>query len=500
MSIEEKKLKEVDRFIVRIKNRIQNALSKKNHSKTIGLMRALAKLLYFINQEYKDDDLEAALLQLVQSLFGNSTWQDSKEKVRQQDGANEGAVLFYNGFGSNMRGLSMIYLKALLQRYHVIYVVNKKVESYVPEVRNLLQQYDSEIVNLHGRSFRDDCYELKHIIEKKRPKHLFLYTTPWDIVGLAVFRYFGVEKLKRYQINLTDHAFWLGVNSFDYCIEFRDYGAYISHEFREIPMEKLRLLPYYPIIDYNREFEGFPFAFDSVRQKLVFSGGALYKTLGAGNVYYQIVRHMLDSHPEVVFWYAGEGDDSQLRLLMHDYPERVYHTKERKDLYQVLKHSYLYLNTYPMVGGLMFQYAAAAGKVPLTLKYDDCANDCLIGQSQLGVEFNSLDALFAEMDRLLSDPDYAAHKGEALETAIITEEEFAFELEKIMQGRRTKFPITLKPVDTTMFRRTYIERFSVDDIGELLVDRQNMKYLFFTFPKTITLGIMKKIGKKIRGR
>ena len=36
-----------------------------------------------------------------------------------------------------------------------------------------------------------------------------------------------------------------------------------------------------------------------------------------------------------------------------------------------LEKSYFYLSTYPICGGLMFQYAASAGKVPVTLKYDE---------------------------------------------------------------------------------------------------------------------------------
>ena len=46
-------------------------------------------------------------------------------------------------------------------------------------------------------------------------------------------RYAG--HMKRYQVNLTDHAFWLGTYAFDYCLEFLDFGAIVSREYRHIP-------------------------------------------------------------------------------------------------------------------------------------------------------------------------------------------------------------------------------------------------------------------------
>lgn len=482
-------------MIERLKANIKAAIRNGKNEKALCFMRVLAKLLYSINQEYKDVFLEDALFKLIQNLFGAEIYQCEAEG---EDGCNkfrEDKALFYDGFGLDSRGLALIYLKALLKKRRIIYVVNKSRETFIPSIIELLHEYKAKIIYLQDKSDIENCHELKRIIEKEKPKHLFLYTTPWDILGIVVFNYFNIKEVVRYQINLTDHAFWLGVNAFDYCIEFRNYGAYLSNKFREIPAEKLRLLPYYPLIDYNRKFDGFPFSFDAAHQKLVFSGGSLYKTLGAGNLYYHIVRHILDTHSEVVFWYAGDGDDSHLKPLMQDYPKRVYHTKERGDLYQVLKHSYMYLNTYPMVGGLMFQYAAMAGKVPLTLKYDDCANDCLIEQDQLGVVFESLDAFYDEAEKLLSDPRYNANKGASLRSSVISEKDFQQELEKIMQGEKTKFPIVLKEVDTSNFQQTYIERFSIKNLSEILIDRQSFKYMYRLFPKITMTGIIKKIKK-----
>lgn len=70
-------------------------------------------------------------------------------------------------------------------------------------------------------------------------------------------RYAGC--MKRYQINLTDHAFWLGAHAFDYVLEFRDFGANVSRQYHHIAPHKILKQPYYPYIDRTLSFQGFPF-------------------------------------------------------------------------------------------------------------------------------------------------------------------------------------------------------------------------------------------------
>ena len=92
-------------------------------------------------------------------------------------------------------------------------------------------------------------------------------------------------------------------------------------------------------------------AFAREGAKVVFSGGSLYKTIGGENRYYKMVNYILSRFPEAIFWYAGTGDASQINILKEKYPDRLYHTAERSDLFQVLQNSFLYLSTYPLCGG-----------------------------------------------------------------------------------------------------------------------------------------------------
>ncbi len=473
----------------KLKKIVAKAIEKKKYDKALVLISTIARLSYEMNQSYTDQILEEWLLRIGQAIFQNFP----EEKIVTDDNV----VVFYDGFGEDRRGLALIYLKALGGKYKVVYVTNESARNKIPSIEKIIAEHHGEIVFFKNNFNVSSSKEIYYTILHARAGHAFFYTTPWDTAAVIAFNCLKDTGIKRYLINLTDHAFWLGVHAFDYCIEFRDYGAYISNQYRQIPLAKLRLLPYYPIIDDAVEFEGYPFPFDETSQKLVFSGGALYKTLGAGNLYYQIVRHILESHLEVVFWYAGEGDDSQLKHVMQEFPGRVYHTKERKDLYQILRRASFYLNTYPIVGGLMFQYAAVAGTVPLTLKYDDEADGYLLGQEQLKVVYCSLEELYKEIDRLLFDQDYVRGKAERLKASVISSHKFSIELDKIMNGLPTGDSIELNPVDTKALKKTYLDRFSLSKLRYSMVSLVNLKYLIWIFPLASIKKMLKWIAKNM---
>ena len=102
----------------------------------------------------------------------------------------------------------------------------------------------------------DQVLALHIKISEYKPEIAFLHMTPWDVNAIAVF--FTFNHIVRYQINITDHAFWLGVGICDYCIEFRNYGANISMEKREIEEKQLLFQPFYPIVK-SVPFKGYPF-------------------------------------------------------------------------------------------------------------------------------------------------------------------------------------------------------------------------------------------------
>lgn len=460
----------VDKKVNRIKKNIDNDIKNKRYEDALQQIKICANILYQSNICYVDDFLENSL-----SII-------SKQIQAECYVAKDDTLLFYDGFGLNERGLARIYLKALCKIKNVVYVTYEDRKELIHDIQDVLDQYNCKRIYINRRcktTFKM-IEQLNRIIRETTPGQFFFYSVPDDVVATTImYAYKGV--LCRYQINLTDHAFWLGAGCIDRCIEFREYGARVSWEYRGIPKDKIVVIPFYPVVNSEKKFEGYPFEINEGK-KIVFSGGALYKTLGGDNKYYEIVDNILSKHEDVIFWYAGSGDDSEINKIVKKYPGRAFFTSERADLLQVLKHSRLYLSTYPMCGGLMFQYAAIAGCVPVTLKGGNISDGFLLDQSYIGVEFSDLSSLYEEVDRLIDDDSYRAQRSEIMEKAVIKEEEFDYEVKKLVLFNQCDFHICFEHINTEDFRAWYIDNLKKEDIDTQFVRLNSFKTAICHYP------------------
>lgn len=60
---------------------------------------------------------------------------------------------------------------------------------------------------------------------------------PWAMEAITAFHAF--PNVRKYLINLTDHAFWLGTSCTDYLVEFRNYGINVSRSKRGLPLSAI---------------------------------------------------------------------------------------------------------------------------------------------------------------------------------------------------------------------------------------------------------------------
>lgn len=458
--------------------KIQRKLKKDfTHNKMNAVLvevAVLAEIYYEWNQFYCDDELERICSIAAHYILKGLTegWDNKKTKT------NKKIILYCDTFGNDTRGLSLMYLKALLAlNYEVIYVTRLDKMKDQPVLHKALQGTDIiyEYVDFTV-SYVIQVKTLNAIVQRYKPDIAFLYTKPYDVAVSAVFsQYEG--KIERYKINLTDHAFWLGKSSFDYCVEFRNYGASISYFKRKLEKNQLIKLPYYPYEDKNITFEGLPF---DEKTKFVFSGGSLYKTLGEGNKYYKMVEHILQTDSTIRFVYAGSGDDSQLRIISKRFPGRVIHIPERKDFVELIRRSVFYLNTYPTVGGQMMQYCAMAGKLPVTLRHNQASGGLLLNQKKLMIEFDSLEEIYAEIDRLLSDEQYRHEREANLKSCVIKESEFQNALALMINTHETMYELEYLDIDTSEIAREYRFRIREDVLVNAIAKKRHMP-LFFKF-------------------
>lgn len=470
------------------KRLINKSMNVKNIDKALSCLSAISYLSYEWNQYYTDEYIERILLELS----------DLIENKNESYLANKDVVLFYDGLAQDTRGLALIYMRALAKHFKIVYVTLERYKNRQPTLFKELENFDVQYEYvLREESNYCNIRQLCQIFENYRPSSAFLYTMPNDVVGIIAFTIYRKKNdLIRYQINLTDHAFWMGLNSFDFDIEFRDYGAIISKEFRKIPREKILKLPYYPYFDEDMKFLGFPF--EKKDDLVIFSGGSLYKTLDDANEYYYVVQQILKVNEKCIFLYAGAGDTTQLDKLRAQFPTRVFHIEERKDLFQLMQHITLYLNTYPMVGGLMMQYAVIAGKIPLTLKHNSDGDGILINQKNIGIEYDNSNSLIKDANRLLNNKNYRQERESRLIGAVPTRDEFENELFSIIKQNKTKYSIEFYDLNTKDFLAGYAYRFNIKNYIHAIAKKKNMN-LIFNYPKYFIIEFINEVLKKVRG-
>ena len=461
----------VQRLLNKFAALTEKFLQKKKYNAALAAIRCSAYTQYSFNQCYTDAFLEEKLKQIAAEM------KPAYQRQLSQLKADGNTVLFYDGFGLDTRGVAGMYLRSLKNNgYHIVYVTRASAQNSIPTLMDLLEDADAvcEFVDM-GDSHQTCINALVQVFIRHRPKTLFFYTTPDDVAGCVAFHlYEGIGK--RYLIDLTDHAFWLGTGCNDYFLGSREMSASNQLFGRGIPKEKLIKLGVNLVVDPLRQPE--PLPFDVENSRYIFSGGSLYKTLGdVENTYYRIVDYILHNHKDVKFLYAGTGDDSQMRILLKKYPEQAFLIPERKDFYYLIAHSVFYLNTYPMFGGMMMKFSAHAKKIPVTLRHNADSDGLLLDQAAAKIDYDTYEALVEDVDRLLKDEQYLRSREALLEGKTITQQRFDNNLRSAIETQTTDYDHAYEKQDTTEFIAEYYRRFNIAEVYRNICDKQNLPLL-----------------------
>lgn len=433
----------------------------------LGLTSAIASLMYNLNFIYKDDELECIIKKCADEYIVN---QNDIQR------ANTNVVVFYDEFGFDTRGVAFIYLKALYEKgYQIVYITRDYRKGKIACINDMLEKDGKhKIIYIERGSYKNETENVLDIIKCYNAGTVFIYDWPQGIVGSLVSNTLRGKGVISYKINLTDHAFWLGARATDYVIEFRDFGANISRFYRGIDENRLIKLPFLPYIDESIEFEGFPF--EAENKKIIFSGGGIYKTIGEGNLYYKIVEIILSKYPNVIFWYAGSGDFLYLEELQRKFPEQVFYTEERKDLYQIMKRCYFYLNTYPIAGGLMVQYAVKAGKIPMTLLKNNEGRGIINNAEALECEYRDIEEFMKQIDKIIQNPGYLKRLEEKTDNQVISWKDFSENVNKIVYQHKTDYQFNFQKEglcdDVSNFVETYLKNFNMNSIRGLIYTKR----------------------------
>jgi len=393
-------------------------------------------------------------------------------------------VVFYDSFAMDNRGLTQQYLRALLELgYDVLYLVPHG--SIGPDIRTYLEQVPrATITCLTHKSFTENLTEGLAAIKTAQPAFVFQHMGPDDILGCCLN--LPLKGCLRYRINLTDHAFWVGKRCSDYVLEFRRYGGWLSHHHRRIPLNKLLLQPYYPVV-IEKSFEGFP---DKVNTSniLLFAGATYYKIYGNNHRFLHLIRQVLEAHPHAQFLLAGDGNDAPLLAFIRKYhlEDRIVLLGSRRDITQVFRHIDIYINTYPMIGGLMSQLAAVCHKP--VIGYTDEAlysfNDVedLMGLSSNGLLVTASETIFLErVHQLITDASYRDQLADLAQSNLPTPETFKVGLAHLME---THQPLTIK-----QFTGIRVDLNAVTNVYLDVENRYLLEHRFFARIKPLKILI-----------
>lgn len=477
----------VDKVSSRLLSIAERANKRKKYELTLEALSAYCNIQYNVNQKYTDDVVENIVIDLSNKIINKDNFSSENN-----------TVLFYDGFGLDLRGWAAAYVRAILRNgYKLVYVTNIEKKNNIPHIMNELRQGKSEAYFIdmsHGHI--KWVRELEQVFNNSKPRTAFFYTVPNDIAAAVVFAAF--DNVTRFQIDLTDHAFWIGAKSVDYCLESREMGA--SKAIYERKFDKNQIIKIDGCLYINKSRLDEPFPFNIEKEEYIFSGGSLYKTLGDDDLlFYKTISIILKHNPKIKYLYVGTGDAKELDKLKDIFPGRVFHIGERSDFYLLIKNCLFMWNTYPMFGGLMMRYAAYAGKIPLTLKHGDDHEGILFNQAERGIEFDTYEEVIEEADKLIKDNKYREVKEQMLIGAVISEEQFANNIKKIIEFQTSDYHFDdINPIDTTEFKKTYINR--IDDIQGLLANcivNSNNYLIMFRFPRLLIKRIVNKIRQRM---
>ena len=440
------------------------AFEHKEYNKVFHWCRVCAQIAYQVNWIYCDDEIENLLVAVAEDEIKVNSLVPNPERI-----------CFYDAFFLDYRGLSLQYLRALLAAGKEVLVVcqNPLLDNSAAMQEELRENPRCHIVTLPpGQNSVERMHTIYSHITNFAPTALLMHLEPFSVEAIAAFS--ALRGVKRCQINLTDHVFWLGVKCLDFSLEFRNYGCTVSLEKRGIPADKIKLLPYYPVTG-KEPFAGFPLP--TTGKVIVVSGAVSYKIMGKNDTFFHLVKDILEQNPNVVFFFAGGGNLNKFKrfLQRHKLENRCGFLGARRDINEVIAHCDIYLATYPITGGLMSQYAAANGKPILAWNSSDLPINnleefvCIHRKTHLTItDFNEFSA---EARHLVDDCNYRHERGELLRNAMENREYFEKNVAEFLLSGNTLYSWDTEPIPYSDFTDLYLSVASneVDTLKKILL-------------------------------
>ena len=437
-------------------------------SECINCIQSAAEFQYNLNNIYTDRRLEMLIKNISNALYKkNTTYQVTT------------TVFFYDSFCLDNRGLTQHYLDALVNdsRYKVVYILENDNTQNGNDIIAYLNYHNVKIEVLPAGSPIEKSKFLYELICIYRPTSALFHLTPYTVIPFLSF--YPFKDIIKYQINLTDHAFWLGNKDFfNFLYEFRNYGIVVSQEKRGYNKSQLILNHYYPW-QSGALFQGFPIKTEG--KTILLSGGAMYKIEGDNDMYFTLLKELLNTFPEILIFYAGGGNDTHLRKFIdeNNYHDRLILLGNRVDIDALFKNCDIYISTYPIGGGLMSQYAAINSK-PILLYKSKEIEKLICTKEYRPYALESIDDFLNEAGKLIRNKDYRESRGKFFRDMLLGKNDFRERFSKTFMDTNFKSEeYCHEEIDYDYFTGTYVERINNNSFG--FIEKALIKRGVFNF-------------------
>lgn len=396
------------------------------------------------NWIYSDAELENFLQCLSKKIINDNERKFSPVKNR---------VVFFDDFCTSFV-LAIQYLNALVAAdKEILYITGRDIyaDTKFVHIIDIIKNYPKlsvKIIPLKGQSRESRIKYIYQAIVDFGPSKLLLHINANSICVPALYAL--PKKITRYLINLADQTFWLGSSGIDYSLEFREFGASVSLQRRGLSQKQLLLIPFYPVADSN-PFQGFPKECSRPGQVNIFSGGDYYKTIDKEKIYWKLVKKIMDNHPEVLFLFATKrnpygNEKIQQFVTENNYEGRFFYIGFRPDINEVFMHCDIFMGTCPASGSLMSQLAAANAK-PILQYYmpntpDDETEAAICYNRKLSISYYDEKGFLTEAAKLVTDRVYRIKKGQELQQAMITVDQFDLLVKNTLETNQKQLPIS----------------------------------------------------------
>ena len=481
-------LHDIEKLQARMKKEISRAIKKNKLQYSIELIDAYADSCQRINNILRDDEIESYLRTISESYI------DRECSLPELDAKT---VVLYDQIGTTIC-LGLQYLRALVDKgYNVVYIYESPIHpiksDMLEEVKKVCKDYyifsSRKVFDLKGKYLAN---EIRRIILKYRPANIIMHQEATGALAMTLM--YSLAGITRYKIIPGDHHFYLGYDCFDYFLDFRPFGWSTSHYERRLPIDKIINNTYYPIINDNLDFQGFPS--DTDGKVIVLSGGASYKFEGS-NVFYELLEHIL-TIDGVVFVFMGKPT-SKLVEMKNDsrYANKIFFLGYRKDFSQVLKKIHILFNSYPFSGGLFCQTAAYYQKPIIayskdSLRSENCVEDILgLASNGSQITTTSIESFKKQVEKLIEDHNYYIEKGNECKKMLVTKEYFDNRLDRILRGECEHIPYNFEYVDRSERIAVNIQNNNKIEPCVFLFPSKVLGLRFFYFMRFLKLDLIK---------